>query len=350
MTWSFGIYLVLGLVGSSLGKVSRIPGCILIGAIVISAVGNFVDLPPTYLPSGYADMLQVIAGCLLGMQLTRENIRLIGKVLGPVLLNAAVFCATGILAAMLLVRMYNWSADSSWLASAPARMQEMVIYAQSIGADVDRVAMVHFARILFVLLATPLMLSWGARFRKRNRQTSPGPLISPVTVRPGPTKRLLLAGRTLALGIGGGILVNVLPMPGAILMGAFLGVGLGNLARWGTSYLPQGTGFVLQWLSGVMIGLLIDAQTLTFLRDIIPVLTLTLAVCLGTNLLMVWVLVRCFTWDLSTAWLASTPARMNEMLILGLDVGADPEKILAAHLIRVFMTTGITPFLLLYVF
>ncbi|ATW27400.1 AbrB family transcriptional regulator [Candidatus Formimonas warabiya] len=172
MSWNTLVVFCLGFLGGVAGQKTRIPGGVLIGAMLFAASANFVGMPPASLPPFYNLSLQIMAGCLVGIGITTKTLKDLKKIVAPVLLNALIILTGGIVVAVVISHLFFWGRITSWLASSPGRMQDMVIFSDSLGADTTKVAGVHIMRTISVVILTPLILKGHDRLRKQKNLPS----------------------------------------------------------------------------------------------------------------------------------------------------------------------------------
>jgi membrane AbrB-like protein len=151
---------VLGLLGGAAGHFSGLPGGVMAGTLLAVAAGNLAGLPANRLPRGTTFCGQVLAGIMLGVQMTMDKLLALANVLPPLLIIMAILLVTGFISSLLLNRVFGWDLITAWLSSSPGRMQDMVIIAAGLDARSERVAITHIVRIALVVMATPVILSF----------------------------------------------------------------------------------------------------------------------------------------------------------------------------------------------
>jgi len=145
-----------------MGEISHVPGGIILGAMLTIAAGNLLGFPANWLPSRSGFILQVLAGIMLGIKITGEELSTLGEILIPVLIITGVLNLMGILSSLLVWKVFDWDLLTAWLSTSPGRMQDMVILAKNLEADSEKVVTTHVMRITLVVIVTPLiLLFWG---------------------------------------------------------------------------------------------------------------------------------------------------------------------------------------------
>ena len=131
--------------------------------------------------------------------------------------------------------------------------------------------------------------------------------------------------------------------PGSVMICAMLAVAIWNLLTGNVNKLPRWMNFLLQVLTGTLVGVQLTPEKLAGLCDNIVPLFIIVGLLFLFSLLCMMLLYRKFHWDLSTAWLASAPGRMQDILIMGASMNADLEKIMLTHILRIFSVASLTP-------
>lgn len=351
---TFLLFCLLGVCGALAGARSGLAAGSLLGSIAFTALGNWIGLPGTELPPLYVTSLQALAGCLVGASITREALAGIRKLLLPVLVNAVMVMGACAFLTWLFVQYFGWSGKSAWLAVAPARMQEMIIFASSIGADAQSVAVTQIVRLVAVIAVTPLLLRLADR-RRTARVTANGPTprpASPLPVSPPPPATVRgKAGATIKVLLCGGVggyLGGLTHIPCGILLGSMLFVGGANLIGLGVTYLPKKISFLLQVMAGILLGLQVTPESIGAIGGILPIVLINTTTLIGISIFSAFTLRTVFGWDPALSWLAAAPARLSDMLIIGAGMNAPCENIVAVHLLRILLVTALTPILLIY--
>jgi membrane AbrB-like protein len=168
------VFFILGFLGGWLGNKSRMPGGAVVGALLFSGLGNFTGLEPATLPLGYQFVLQVMAGCLVGATITKALLRDLRSALVAVLLNGILIVAGAVGIAALISWWFGWDLATAWLSASPGRMPDMIIYADTVGADTPTVATAHILRMLAVIFLMPFILKFQKYLQRRQLRKQGG--------------------------------------------------------------------------------------------------------------------------------------------------------------------------------
>ena len=166
--------LALALIGASVGRLSRVPGGVLLGSLTLCAVSSAVgwiriELPPVLLVASYA-----VIGWTIGSRFTREVLATAARTL-PQTLGAAVLLM--LLCGLLSYALMKWMHTdplTAYLAASPGGVDAAAIIAASTKVDMPLVMMVQTVRLVVVLAIGPRLARLAAR-----TLASPAPVLSP---------------------------------------------------------------------------------------------------------------------------------------------------------------------------
>lgn len=159
----FGETIAIAVVGSIVGRVSRIPSGAMIvpmiaGSILHSTGIVAIQLPEWLLSAGYA-----LVGWRIGLGFTRAVVRHAARLMPPILLSIAVLIAfCGGLAA-LLVHILGIDPLTAYLATSPGGMDSVAIIAASSPVDISFVMALQTVRFFIIVLIGPSVAHFVAR-------------------------------------------------------------------------------------------------------------------------------------------------------------------------------------------
>src|SRR5450631_3008273 len=150
---------------------------------------------------------------------------------------------------------------------------------------------------------------------------------------------------TLAIGTAGGALFLLLNLPGGLISGAMIAVGIAAIAGRPLLLPPIVTQSVLVLL-GISLGSLVSRQLLQHVSAYpltIGLLALaTFCSTFGSSLY----LQRVHGWDRTSAFLAGSPGALSQITMLAIERGADVSAIAVVQTMRVIILTAALPLLL----
>jgi membrane AbrB-like protein len=150
---------------------------------------------------------------------------------------------------------------------------------------------------------------------------------------------------TLAIGTAGGALFLLLHLPGGLISGAMIAVGIAAIAGRPLSLPPILTQTVLVLL-GISLGSLMSRQLLQHVGAYpLTIALLALATFCSTFGSSLY-LQRVHGWDQTSAFLAGSPGALSQIIVLAAEKGADVPAIAVVQTMRVIILTAALPLLL----
>src|ERR1700726_2107385 len=150
---------------------------------------------------------------------------------------------------------------------------------------------------------------------------------------------------TLAIGTAGGVLFVVANLPGGLISGAMIAVGIAAIAGRPLVVPAHLTQTVLVLL-GISLGSLVSRQLLQHMGAYpltIGLLALaTFCSTFGSSLY----LQRVHGWDRTSAFLAGSPGALSQITILAVERGSDLPAIAGVQTMRVIILTAALPMVL----
>jgi membrane AbrB-like protein len=161
---------------------------------------------------------------------------------------------------------------------------------------------------------------------------------------PNRTKTLNVV-ETLVIGAAGGALFAWASLPGGLISGAMIAVGIAAIAGRQLSVPPILTQSVLVLL-GISLGSLVSRQLLQHVGAYpLTIALLALATFCSTFASSIY-LQRVHGWDQTSAFLAGSPGALSQITILAAEKGADVPAIAVVQTMRVIILTAALPMLL----
>ena len=157
--------------------------------------------------------------------------------------------------------------------------------------------------------------------------------------------RFLNVLETLAIGAAGGALFLLAHLPGGLISGAMIAVGIAAIAGRPLAMAPVLTQSVLLLL-GISLGSLVSRQMLhnigAYPLSIALLALATFCSTFGSSLY----LQRVHGWDRTSAFLAGSPGALSQITMLAAEKGADVAAIAVVQTMRVIILTAALPLLL----
>ena len=150
---------------------------------------------------------------------------------------------------------------------------------------------------------------------------------------------------TLVIGTGGGVLFLWANLPGGLISGAMITVGIAAIAGRPLTMPPILTQTVLVLL-GISLGSMVSRQLVQHIGAYpLSIGLLALATFCSTFGSSVY-LQRVHGWDRTSAFLAGSPGALSQITMLALERGADVSAIAVVQTMRVIVLTAALPILL----
>jgi len=157
--------------------------------------------------------------------------------------------------------------------------------------------------------------------------------------------KILNVLETLAIGTAGGALFLLLNLPGGLISGAMIAVGIAAIAGRPLTMPPILTQTVLLLL-GISLGSLVSQQLLQHMGAYpLTIALLALATFCSTFGSSIY-LQRVHGWDQTSAFLAGSPGALSQITMLAIEKGADVPAIAVVQTMRVIILTAALPLLL----
>jgi membrane AbrB-like protein len=157
------LLLTLGaaIAGGSALHLLRVPAGAMIGAMIGVALVNIMSSTPvTPLPGPGRLIAYGAIGWMLGQDIGRGALATLSRVAWPVALVVVLIVVAGGLLGLVLHTVAGLDPATAYLATSPGGISQMAILASDSGANASLVAAVHLARVVTVVLLTPLIAQW----------------------------------------------------------------------------------------------------------------------------------------------------------------------------------------------
>lgn len=147
------IALMAGLAGSFLG----VPAGALTFAMTATAAFNVLS-GRGWVPPPLRQVIQVLAGILIGVRVTAADIQALRGILLPSLLLILGLIVMNLVVGFLLDRLTGIGLITALIASVPGGATDMALIAGELGGDQSKVAVLQLFRYLFVVAAYPTII------------------------------------------------------------------------------------------------------------------------------------------------------------------------------------------------
>src|SRR5579872_1163097 len=149
----------------------------------------------------------------------------------------------------------------------------------------------------------------------------------------------------LSIGAIGGLIFLLTGLPGGLISGAMLSVGVAAMLGRRLSVPPHLTQGVLVLL-GISLGSLMSRQLLQHVSDYPLTIGLLALATFCTTFGSSYYLQRVHGWERTMAFLAATPGALSQIAILAIERGVDMGPIAVVQTLRVIILTAALPLIL----
>lgn len=152
------------IVGAMLERL-RVPAPLLIGAMVVSAVGHLSELAPGVLEPKITQACLVLMGSLIGSRFAGTAPRMVLRYAGAGLSITVVTVALSVLAAIPVAAFLGMPLPHVLVAFAPGGLETMIVMGAVLGANPGFVAACHVGRLLVLSVLIPMMAARAEKAR-----------------------------------------------------------------------------------------------------------------------------------------------------------------------------------------
>ncbi|MEK1889566.1 MAG: AbrB family transcriptional regulator [Phyllobacterium sp.] len=157
------ILLVCGIAGAMLGYYSRIPGGMMLGALLASGILHATSIVTAVVPRSIADIGLIVLGVLIGSRVGAEHRFQLVRYLPAALCAFLIGTAASFVAALVVWLLLDIHPAQIALAFAPGALEALTVIAFSLGVDPSYVASHHVARFLMIAFSVPFLARFVSR-------------------------------------------------------------------------------------------------------------------------------------------------------------------------------------------
>jgi uncharacterized protein len=139
---------------------NHLPAAFVLGPLVVIAILSVIGIPLPSLSSVLLIVAQITVGISMGNKISIKDLKLAGKYGGYYFALTLLLILTSFGIGYLFSSLSTLSLATSMLSLAPGGMVEMVLTAQSVGADSAVVSSLQLIRLLFIILIVPSFLKF----------------------------------------------------------------------------------------------------------------------------------------------------------------------------------------------
>jgi len=318
--------------GGALFTLIGVPAGWLSGAILTVGPAALAGRP-MLIPMPLLRVLFVVIGISLGAVVTPETLRGIATYPGSIAVLILALACVSLAGTAYLRMVHGWQPLTSFLASAPGAMSQVLVAAAELGADLRAVAIVQSLRVVVVAVCFPAgMVMFG--------------LASEALPRPGvPLTWALIDELTIMVAAStvGALVFQRLRLPGGMLFGALIvsatlhGGGLIEAA------VPAWVANAAMVALGGVIGARFSNTSLALLSRYMVAAFASIAVTLAIAGLFTAAIIAIYALPVIDVTIAFAPGSVDAMMLLAIALALDPVYVGAHHMTRILFVAFLTP-------
>ena len=323
----------------------KVPAGILVGAICGSTLLNLC-FGSALMPANAKLAAQITTGAFLGCGITREDIRHLPQVARPFAVVIGCFLATNLLMGFLIWWTTPLDLLTSLLCAMPGGVSDTPLIAMDMGADVPKVAVLQFVRMVFGIGALPgiIIMIDRADARKNDMGAAPAQTADSKPVssdgHTGTASSLLL---TLAVSAAGGIFGRWLGISAGTLTFSMIFAMLFKIGIYPRAHCPLWLRRIAQLLSGCCIGSSIAREDVFELRYLVLPAFLLMAGYILNCVLTGRLVHRLFGLSNREGMLSASPAGATEMAFIAADMGVNSPNLIVLQICRLITVMAVFP-------
>ena len=154
---SLPAFLFVGGIGGFLGMKCKIPAGALIGSLLAVVCFKLLARVDWDVPKVFTFAIQVFVGIMVGASFQPEMLKVMGKVIVPVITSTLFLMGTGLLLSIVFTRFGILDMGTAYLGTSPGAMSALIAVALDSGKDAMVITCFHFFRVVFIILTMPVI-------------------------------------------------------------------------------------------------------------------------------------------------------------------------------------------------
>lgn len=378
-----GLQLVLTMLAALAGALAArrlgLAAPFMIGSMLAVGIANLLT-GLAYMPSWVRVLAQGISGAFIAMNVTRDDILHLKRLLGPCLLLLGMLTVNTVVMGIVLSRMCGLDLMTALFGSVAGGVADVTLIAGDYDADVGIVALMQTSRLVLVLLVFPYWVRLNVRRAERRAAKGEGaeaarveaaaaeaialeaasvddvPLAGAsglararqllgVRLRGKGARKVLFTG---VVGVALSFVGRASGVPAGGMVFPLVGIAVLNL-RFNAVAMPRKVKNVAQLLAGSLVGESITVSTFSSINTTLVPVALLIASYMLVNYAYSRIAARRGMLDLKSALFVSAPGGASDMALIAADLDADLAKIAVIQAMRATYAVAIMPSVCLFV-
>jgi membrane AbrB-like protein len=318
---TFGIALIG--VGLFMGLSLPLPW--LLGPICACLVAALLNVPMGGVKV-LNDAMRTILGVAVGATFTPVLLVSMAGMWPTLLLIPVMTLCIGLLGVPYFQRVWKYDFPTSYYATMPGGLQDMLVFGEEAGANVRTLSLIHATRVLVIVVALPALLHWIWQADLTNPPGVPAATIS-----------LMQLGIMVVCAIVGWRVAKRIGMFGASILGPLILAAIAALAGVLQHRPPVEAIWMAQFFIGMSVGVKYAGITMAEVRRDLVAGVGFCGILIVLTLVFVEVIYGLGLAPGMETLLAFAPGGQAELAVLALIVGADMAFVIAHHVLRIFI-------------
>ena len=326
--------LLIGLIGAIIFSYLKTPLPWLLGAIVAIAIASRFEALPLRSPKMFSAPARAVLGITIGSAFHPDILKYLGDFISSLVLILPFVIVVTFCGMLYYWKWLKFDKMTAYFSAMPGGLLEMVMLAESMGANVYRVTLTQSSRLLFIVFTLPFIIQAMSHVSLDGRASITQPLLNS-----DPHDMIILTFCAL-LGWWGALKLKI---PGGTMIGPMF---LGALI-YGSGLVysrpPNEVIKVIQLILGTTVGFVFVGVTL---KEIVKVLVQTLGyffVLLLVSSLFIAIVSWMTDFPLLSIMLAFSPGGQSEMNVIAIIVGANLPYVALHHIVRMLLVMSVAP-------
>ncbi len=326
--------LLIGVIGAMIFSYLRTPLPWLLGAIVAIALASRFDFLTLRSPKMFSAPARAVLGITIGSAFHPDIVKYLGDFISSLVLILPFVVFVTFCGMLYYWKWLKFDKMTAYFSAMPGGLLEMVMLAESMGANVYRVTLTQSARLLFIVFTLPFIIQALSHVSLDGRASITQPLLSS-----DPHDMLILIfcaflgwWGALKLKIPGGTMIGPMFL-GALVYGSGLVYSRppDEVIKLIQLILGTTVGFVFVGVAGKEIAKVL-AQTVGYFFVLVLISALFV-------LLVSWMT----EFPLISILLAFSPGGQSEMNVIAIIVGANLPYVALHHIVRMLLVMSVSP-------
>ncbi|MEN8742592.1 MAG: AbrB family transcriptional regulator [Phaeobacter gallaeciensis] len=306
-------------------KLLNLPLPWLLGPIFACLIASLAGVPMRGIKV-VNNAMRTILGVAVGATFTTALLASMAGMWPTLLLIPVMTGCIGVIGVLYFQRLWGFDFATSYYASMPGGLQDMLVFGEEAGGDVRALSLIHATRVMVIVVALPFLLTWVWEADLGNPPGAPAASIAPLQL-----------GLMVFCGLAGWQIAKRVGMFGATILGPLLMAAALSLTGVLQHRPPAEAIWAAQFFIGMGVGSKYAGVTMAEVRtDVTAGLGFCLILLLLTVVFAEGIYLAGLAPPLETV-LAFAPGGQAELVVLALIVGADMAFVVAHHVLRMFV-------------